>query len=56
MLAQDSFLGSLLVLPVELCGMELLDETTTIKYTETGRGHLWLSKLAVWVLCMSHRA
>ena len=34
MLAQDSFLGSLLVLPVE-CGMELLDETT-IKYTETG--------------------
>ena len=30
MMVQDSFLGSLLVLPVE----ELLDETT-IKYTET---------------------
>ena len=33
MLVQDSFLGSLLVLPVELW-KELLDETT-IKYTET---------------------
>ena len=34
MLAQESFLGSLLVLLLS-CGMELLDGTT-IKYTETG--------------------
>ena len=34
MMVQDSFLGFLLVLPVEL-SKELLDETT-IKYTETG--------------------
>ena len=53
MLTQDSFLGSLLVLPVELWN-GLLDETT-IKYKES-RGHLRLSKLAVWVLCMGHRA
>ena len=53
MLAKDSFLGSLLVLPMELWN-GLMDETT-IKYTEN-RGHLRLSKLAVWVLCMGHRA
>ena len=53
MLAKDSFLGSLLVLPMELWN-GLMDETT-IKYTEK-QGHLRLSKLAVWVLCMGHRA
>ena len=31
---------------------ELLDETT-IRHIQ---GHLWLSKLAVWVFCMGNRA
>ena len=53
MLAKDSFLGSLLVLPMELWN-GLMDETT-IKYTEK-QGHLRLSKLAVWVLCTGHTA
>ena len=52
MLAQDSPLGSLLVLPVELTkGMELLDETT-IKYTETGGTYgypNWLFGCSAWV-------
>ena len=50
MLAQDSFLGSLLVFQWS-CGIELLDEKT-IKYTESGGTYSypnWLFGCSAWV-------
>ena len=53
MLVQDSFLGSLLVLPVVLWKENCWMKQQSNKQKQ---GHLQLSKLAVWVLWMGHRA